>query len=91
VRVVLFVRLREGERLDDSLKDRIQKQIRNNTSPLHVPKKIIQVDDIPRTISNKISELAVRDVVHGRPVSNTEALANPASLKLFENLEELRT
>ncbi len=91
VRVVLFVRLREGATLDSSLRDRIQKQIRNNTSPLHVPKKIIQVSDIPRTISNKISELAVRDVVHGRAVSNTEALANPASLKLFENLEELRT
>jgi acetoacetyl-CoA synthetase len=90
VRVVLFVKLREGEVLDDALRDRIRKQIRDNTSPLHVPKKIIQVSDIPRTISNKISELAVRDVVHGRAVSNTEALANPASLKLFENLEELR-
>jgi acetoacetyl-CoA synthetase len=91
VRVVLFVRLREGETLDDQLRERIRKQIRANTSPLHVPKKIIQVNDIPRTISNKISERAVRDVVHGRTVSNTEALANPGSLKLFENLEELRT
>ncbi len=91
VRVVLFVRLREGEILDEPLRERIRKHIRANTSPLHVPKKIIQVNDIPRTISNKISELAVRDVVHGRAVSNTEALANPASLKLFENLEELRT
>lgn len=91
VRVVLFVRLRDGEKLDDSLRERIRKRIRENTSPLHVPKKIVQVADIPRTVSNKISELAVRDVVHGREVSNTEALANPASLKLFENLDELRT
>jgi acetoacetyl-CoA synthetase len=90
VRVVLFVKLREGEALDDALRERIKKQIRDNTSPLHVPKKIIQVSDIPRTISNKISELAVRDVVHGRAVTNTEALANPASLRLFENLDELR-
>ncbi|HEX6575863.1 MAG TPA: acetoacetate--CoA ligase [Gemmatimonadaceae bacterium] len=89
VRVVLFVRLREGLTLDDDLADRIRKQIRGNTSPLHVPKKIVQVADIPRTISGKISELAVRDVVHGRSVKNTEALANPESLKLFENLPEL--
>ena len=90
VRIVLFVRLREGQSLDENLRERIRRQIRDNTSPLHVPKKILQVTDIPRTISGKISELAVRDVVHGRPVSNTEALANPASLRLFENLEELR-
>jgi acetoacetyl-CoA synthetase len=89
VRIVLFVRLKEGVALDDELRDRIRLQIRENTSPLHVPKKIIQVTDIPRTISGKISELAVRDVVHGRPVKNTEALANPESLKLFEGLEEL--
>ncbi len=90
VRIVLFVRLQEGLKLDDSLRDRIRHQIRENTSPLHVPKKIIQVGDIPRTISGKISELAVRDVVHGRPVKNTEALANPEALALFEGLEELR-
>jgi len=89
VRVVLFVRLREGLTLDDALRDRIRKQIRDNTSPLHVPKQIVQVSDIPRTISGKISELAVRAVVHGRRVTNTEALANPASLELFENLPEL--
>jgi acetoacetyl-CoA synthetase len=89
VRIVLFVRLKEGVALDDELRDRIRLQIRENTSPLHVPQKIIQVTDIPRTISGKISELAVRDVVHGRPVTNTEALANPDSLKLFEGLEEL--
>jgi acetoacetyl-CoA synthetase len=83
VQIVLFVRLREEMQLDDALRDRIRRQIRDNTSPLHVPKKIIQVSDIPRTISGKISELAVRDVVHGRRVSNTEALANPESLELF--------
>ena len=85
VQIVLFVRLRPELTLDDSLRDRIRKQIRANTSPLHVPKKIIQVTDIPRTISGKISELAVRDTVHGRPVTNTEALANPESLQLFRN------
>jgi acetoacetyl-CoA synthetase len=86
VQIVLFVRLREGETLDDSLRDRIRRQIRDNTSPLHVPKKIIQVADIPRTISGKISELAVRDTIHGRRVSNTEALANPGSLDLFRGI-----
>ena len=90
VRVVLFVRLREGATLDDPMRERIRKQIRDNTSPLHVPKKILQVADIPRTISGKISELAVRNVVHGQAVGNTEALANPDSLKLFTNLPELR-
>ena len=85
VRIVLFVRLREGVELDEPLRERIRTQIRSNTSPLHVPKKIIQVTDIPRTISGKISELAVRDVVHGRPVKNTEALANPESLELYDS------
>jgi acetoacetyl-CoA synthetase len=89
VRIVLFVRLKEGQQLDDALRDRIRHQIRSNTSPLHVPKKIVQVSDIPRTISGKISELAVRDVVHGRRVTNSEALANPGALKLYENLAEL--
>jgi len=90
VQIVLFVRLREGDALDDPLRDRIRKQIRDNTSPLHVPKKIIQVADIPRTISGKISELAVRDVVHGRRVTNTEALANPQSLELYRDLASLK-
>ena len=89
VEIVLFVRLREGTALDDSLKERIRRQVRDNTSPLHVPRKIIEVKDIPRTISGKISELAVRDVVHGRAVTNTEALANPESLALFAGIEEL--
>ena len=89
IRIVLFVRLREGVRLDDPLRDRIRRQIREHTSPHHVPKKIIQVADIPRTISGKITELAIRDVIHGRPVKNVDALANPAALDLFRDLPEL--
>jgi acetoacetyl-CoA synthetase len=90
MRIVLFVRLREGVTLDDALRERIRKQIRQNTSPHHVPKKIIQVADIPRTISGKITELAVRDVIHGRSVKNVDALANPGALELFRDLGELR-
>jgi len=90
VRIVLFVRLRPGVTLDEDLRDRIATQLRDNTTPLHVPKKIIQVEDIPRTISGKISELAVREVIHGRPVKNTEALANPQSLSLYERMPQLR-
>ena len=89
VRVVLFVRLREGIVLDDALRDRIRKQIRANTTPRHVPAKVIQVADIPRTISGKIVELAVRNVVHGRAVKNTDALANPEALALYRDLPEL--
>jgi acetoacetyl-CoA synthetase len=90
VRVVLFVRLREGVTLDGALKDRIRKQIRTGASPRHVPAKIVQVADIPRTRSGKITEIAVRDVVHGRPVKNTEALANPEALALYKDVPELR-
>ena len=90
MRIVLFVRLRDGLLLDDTLRERIRQQIRANTSPHHVPKKIVQVADIPRTISGKITELAVRDVIHGRPVKNADALANPAALELFKDLPELR-
>jgi acetoacetyl-CoA synthetase len=89
VRVVLFVRLREGIALDDALRERIRRQIRANTTPRHVPAKIVQVADIPRTISGKIVELAVRNVVHGRAVKNTDALANPQALELYRNLPEL--
>lgn len=89
VRVVLFVRLREGAVLDDSLRARIVQQIRANTSPHHVPRVIVAVGDIPRTISGKITELAVRDVIHGRPVKNMDALANPEALALFRELPEL--
>ena len=90
VRIVLFVVMRPGHALDDDLIARIQARIRANTSPRHMPAKVISVADIPRTRSNKISELAVRHVIHGRPVANTEALANPESLRLFENLEALK-
>ncbi len=90
VRVVLFVVLRPGTVLDDALTDRIKKQIRNNCTPRHVPAKIIAVDDIPRTKSGKITELAVRDVVHGRKVKNQEALANPEALDLYADLETLQ-
>ncbi len=91
VRVVLFVRLREGVQLDDALRERIRKQIRQGASPRHVPAKIVQVSDIPRTKSGKIVELAVRSVVHGEPVKNLEALANPEALQQFENLPELQS
>jgi len=90
VRIVLFVRLREGLALDDELRGRITKQIRENTSPLYVPKKIIQIADIPRTVSGKISELAVRETIHGRAVKNREALANPESLRLYEGIADLK-
>lgn len=91
VRIVLFVRLREGQTLDSGLSERIRKRIREYASPHHVPRKILQVSDIPRTISGKITELAVRDVIHGRPVLNTDAMANPQALELFRELDELRT
>jgi acetoacetyl-CoA synthetase len=91
VRVVLFVRLREGLTLDDALRDRIKRQIRDNTTPRHVPARIVQVTDIPRTKSGKIVELAVRNVVHGRAVKNVEALANPEALELFRDRTELRS
>jgi acetoacetyl-CoA synthetase len=91
VRVVLFVRLREGLVLDDALVKRIKDTVRANTTPRHVPAKVLQVADIPRTKSGKIVELAVREVVHGRPVKNREALANPEALELFRNRPELAT
>lgn len=90
VRVVLFVRLRDSVTLDDALRDEICRVIRANTTPRHVPARIVQVADIPRTISGKIVELAVRNVVHGRPVKNTDALANPQALELYRDLAELR-
>ena len=89
-RVILFVRLREGVALDDALRERIRKQIRDNTTPRHVPAKILQVADIPRTISGKITEIAVRDTINGLQVKNTDALANPAALEAYRDLAELR-
>jgi acetoacetyl-CoA synthetase len=90
VRVVLFVRLARGVALTDDLQRAIKTKIRTGASPRHVPAKILAVADIPRTKSGKITELAVRDVVHGREVKNKEALANPEALELFRELEELR-
>jgi len=91
VRVVLFVVLRPGRTLDDALVDRIRRQIRASTTPRHVPAKVVQVPDIPRTKSGKIVELAVRDVVHGRAIKNKEALANPEALEHFRDRVELTT
>ena len=89
VRVVLFVRLREGLRLDDDLIAKIKERIRANTTTRHVPARVVQVADIPRTKSGKIVELAVRNVVHGRPVKNVEALANPDALAHYRSRPEL--
>jgi acetoacetyl-CoA synthetase len=90
VRVVLFVKLAEGLTLDEPLIDRIRAHIRANTTPRHVPAKVVQVTDIPRTKSNKIVELAVRNVVHGLPVRNVEALANPEALEQYRDRDELK-
>ena len=89
VRVVLFVRLREGLALDDALAAKMRARIREATTPRHVPDKILQVPDIPRTKSGKIVELAVRELIHGRPVKNVEALANPEALAYFRDRPEL--
>ncbi|MBN9064479.1 MAG: acetoacetate--CoA ligase [Rhizobiales bacterium] len=91
VRVVLFVRLKEGVALDAALEQTIRQKIRAGASPRHVPAKIVQVADIPRTKSGKITELAVRDVVHGREVKNKEALANPEALELYRDMPALRS
>jgi acetoacetyl-CoA synthetase len=91
VRIVLFVRLREGAALDAPLTDRIKKKIREGASPRHVPAKVVAVADIPRTRSGKITEIAVREVVHGRAVKNTEALANPEALELYKDLSALKS
>ena len=89
VRVVLFVVLRDLRELDDSLREAIRECIRSGATPRHVPARIVGVPEIPRTKSGKLSELAVRDVVHGRPVANTDALANPDSLRYFSGCPEL--
>jgi acetoacetyl-CoA synthetase len=89
VRVVLFVKLRDGLVLDTDLVKRIKDTIRNNTTPRHVPAVVAQVGDIPRTKSNKIVELAVRAAVHGQPVKNMDVLANPEALEQFRNRPEL--
>ena len=91
VRVVLFVRLRDGVELDEALQQQIRQVIRANTTPRHVPAKIVAVTDIPRTISGKVVELAVRNVVHGQKVKNTDALANPEALEQFRDRPELQS
>jgi acetoacetyl-CoA synthetase len=91
VRVVLFVKLREGETIDEELVKKVKQQIRDNTTPRHVPAKVLQVADIPRTKSGKIVELAVRNVVHGRAVKNLEALANPEALDYYRDRSELQS
>jgi acetoacetyl-CoA synthetase len=91
VRIVLFVRLQSGYVLDDALDKKIRAAIRSRTTPRHVPAKIIAVPDLPRTLSGKLTELAVRNVIHGRPVQNRDALANPAALELFRDLAELKS
>ena len=88
-RIVLFVVMREGVELDDAIRDRIRRRIRGHASPRHVPAVIVAVPDVPRTLSGKIAELAVRDVVHGRAVRNTTALANPDVLETFRDRSEL--
>ncbi|MCB1418765.1 MAG: acetoacetate--CoA ligase [Notoacmeibacter sp.] len=90
VRVVLFVRLAEGVTLDEALQKKIRDKIRTGASPRHVPARIVAVRDIPRTKSGKITELAVRDIVHGRTVKNKEALANPEALELFRDIPALQ-
>ncbi|WP_336346852.1 acetoacetate--CoA ligase [Pseudomonas monsensis] len=91
VRVVLFVRLQDAVQLDEALQAQIRQVIRANTTPRHVPAKILSVTDIPRTISGKVVELAVRNVIHGETVKNTDALANPEALEQFRNRAELET
>ena len=91
VRIVLFVKMREGARFDEAMADRIRRQIRSGASPRHVPAKIVAVADIPRTRSGKITEIAVREMVHGRPVKNAEALANPEALAHFRDIPALQS
>jgi acetoacetyl-CoA synthetase len=91
VRVVLFIRLKPAVVLDGPLKKRIRDTIRAHATPRHVPAKIVAVPDIPRTLSGKLTELAVRNVVHGLPVKNIDALANPGALEHFRDLDELAT
>ncbi|MBZ5641077.1 MAG: AMP-binding protein, partial [Acidobacteriia bacterium] len=91
VRIVLFVRLREGIVLAEALMEKIRAAIRAEETPRHVPAKIVQVPGLPRTLSGKLVELAVRDVIHGRPVSNADALANPEALAYFRDRPELTT
>ena len=91
VRIILFVKLSENVELNEDLVERIKTTIRQNTSPRHVPAKIVAVDEIPYTINMKKVELAVKKVIHNEPVLNLDALANPQSLELYKHLKELQT
>ena len=90
-RIILFLIIKEGEKFDEALIDRIKNTIRKGASPRHVPSKIYKVDDFPRTRSGKISELAVKDVIHNKRLKNVEALSNPEILKIYENIKDLKT
>jgi len=89
VRIILFIVLNQGYKLNDTIKDKINKAIRSNASPRHVPSKILSILDIPKTKNGKLVELAVKQTVEGKPIKNLEALANPDSLKQFKNIKEL--
>ena len=91
VRIVLFLKLQNDHELTENLKEKVVNQIRTNLTPRHVPAKVVAVPDIPRTRSGKITELAVRDIVHGKEIKNKEALANPEALIHFANIPELST
>ena len=86
IRIILFVRLKADIELSDDLKDKIKHEIRENTTPRHIPAKIIAVPDIPKTKSGKITEIAVREIIHGKAINNQEAIANPESLEFYKNL-----
>src|SRR6185503_16184956 len=90
-RIVLFVKLRQGYALDDALEDRLRHEIRRHASPRHVPARIVQVADIPRTKNGKVVELVVKAAVHGMPVPHTDALANPEALELYKDVPELQS
>ena len=90
-RIVLFVKLRAGLTLDDALEDRLRHEIRRHASPRHVPARIVQVPDMPRTKNGKVVELAVKAAVHGMPITNVDSLANPEALDYFKELPELTT
>ena len=89
IRIILFIVLNQGYKLNDEIKDKIKKAIKSNASPRHVPSKIISILDIPKTKNGKLVELAVKQTVEGKPIKNLEALANPNSLKQFKNIKEL--
>ena len=91
VRIVLFLKLQNDHVLTENLKEKVVNQIRTNLTPRHIPAKVVAVPDIPRTRSGKITELAVRDIVHGKEIKNKEALANPEALIYFANIPDLRT